>query len=387
MNVCKAGGIFFFTLIGTIAASSLEDMSNTVKAIAAKKRTLLAGEVIEPVSIVMAGKKHLAVREKRSLKIFNIPTQTCIMHHNDNKKIYDHVVDIQGMHIAWLNQDSLILYNMKRQQEEWREQIKWLCRLATIAFHPYDNKKIVMMDPSMRRVTIHTKKNTVHTIALQGNIDTKVQLLNFVHHPTNTVIAYDLFTEYDYSARQYAAGQKTSISFMQQCYSDNGKMIAALTRKKLGMVSEVHFCCKTSDISYPVFTLEKMCIAMLFHPHNKYLFFLSDKGDVDCLNLSHRQWVSVASEQQSSNISSSENMQKRLAFSPRGTQLYIALNNKCVQIPVPLGVLYDPQELQKTFLCWLYLQNYGKTEKTYALLPQELLWLIIKKLLRLYRTT
>lgn len=170
---------------------------------------------------------------------------------------------------------------------------------------------------------------------------------SFAHHPSKEQIIFGVASNTCYCGNYQSENYVPfALSFSDnffaagQLYNSDGSYVVIVGRNP--WETSIQFA--AIDPSAPSFMfvneyidieLQKICVAMAFHPNNKLFFLLDENNIIDCFDFATKKCIHSMRCKGQKKIPVNENgLEKRLALSRDGTILYAALKDKVVAIAV-----------------------------------------------------
>lgn len=283
------------------------------------------------------------IKKQKDIIQVNYTPQIC--------QFYDFAIHKSRKYVALSQKGLLTVFDALSGKKEWHYECDW----PQIAFCPVDDPKVAFHDTFKNKLIIYSNQNE------QEIFDFSVEMLNccpFVHHPVKKEIilnVVDGYSIYDYDkcteTRLNRDVFNSTFTIMGMCCNGDGSCIAMMANDtSQNIVALVG----SDDLQY-LYPNEIIYKTMLFHPNNKILFLLSSSRDRieswDCKNKKCNHVISFKNDGlllQPSNV-----FRKALAISDDGRELFIAMINKCIKIPVTLEMLYGTKGTTR-LLCSLW---------------------------------
>ena len=163
-----------------------------------------------------------------------------------------------------------------------------------------------------------------------------------------------------------------------QLYSVDGSCVAVIANDFLQ--AHITFVCGKDKKFCELSTL---CVAMAFHPNNKLFFLLDEHNTIHCFDYKTKECIHTIHCKDQEKIPVRQ-LEKRLAISKSGKNMYAALFNKVVKIPLCFKIFFGENEKAELFAMSGLLQLY-EYEKDGMILPYDVIQVIMHTAFKLYR--
>jgi WD40 repeat protein len=341
----------------------------------------VSGEFIfikNPRQVVYLTNDTAVLNHEEGCDIVNLATKTRIREIGETH--FQHLaVHPNKKKLALSLQDTVTIYDMETGISEWTKTLA--APIMSSTFSPTDDTLIIKYNHNSFNDTRHDYKSNT-TIPLPKN-DYEATFPIFTFHPTQRLLCaactyVDVFI-YDQNNLEIK-DHFTTKTFNRFCeYNPNGALIAAGSRDKIIILDPL----SGNQRQLPI--QQNYIYHLQFHPNSSILATLSHQDttlrywDVNTAQLVDA--IPLASSQKITNLLDFT-FYSNLSFSPDGQKIIIALQDKCLILPVPFGVIYQPGTKEKaTLVCWL-LKNYKPDS---CAIPQDLVQLLIYNLLETFK--
>ncbi len=347
---------------------------------------------------VIAGTNGATIFDKKALQS---------THFQQDNTIDDLAVNCSKTKIATSSNGVLTVYHAKTGEKEWHHDTNTRQHTPITFNSQHDSELIALiypdqlqfftnqyncethailktMSPLRTKIACHPKKQDItYLIKEPGLFDPEVNTI-YVYHKKR--IACE---KWDCNAENCAisGGNKRNLAYESYHYNTIGYCAVKLNYNGCAFITDAtHSVWYAADLpSSPIFH-----IASAFHPYKPIVALLTDKYLLEFYTLTkdcpfkNRTIIPLTECDVTLDTIDNQNLHligKRIAFSPSGKHVVIALANKCIVIPVPFDVLYiSATKKQLIHLFWVLKNNRFMTDP----LPIDIVRLIFKVQLKVH---
>lgn len=354
--------------------------------------------ITAPRGVVFCGNKRVAIIEPETFTVFNTQEQENIIKKNqtqtfDGGAMFDLATSKDGK-VALFSDCRLTVYDGSTGKQEWQKYVPYGYP-HPIAFNFQDSSQVLLYIKNHDLLHIYSnnanKTHRTKTPPLGANC-------SFAHHPKTTKIIYGVsklgaccFTDYEkfinsIDSREALVCPNSYI--VGQEYSCDGSYFSvvarAATHTRIIFVPESNGQTGWIEVQKPI-------VAIAFHPNNKIVIFLDENNNVKCWDFFVKQYAHLTCFSDEEPIPLQDRLEKRLTISPNGKHLCVAFKNKCSIMRLPFDVVYGLVIKEQLFSVVSLLKSYDikscdeSAENNIISLPQDVIFLIAKKLSKLFR--
>jgi WD40 repeat protein len=313
--------------------------------------------VNNPVSVAYLDDHRLVIAGDRCVLINFINDEVRKL---NNEKIFHLALNKNRTRFALLNEKQLVVYsafNLKKIKST-----KEVSPLSSIIFSP--NRNIIFAYFPGKLTLFNYVTKLLQNCGIQSFIQNTTTQISC--HPTKNILLYSR-TENILSSMHFTLDHKCTIEDIYNAkedvllggmYSPDGNFI---------FINNFHNGCYIYDpltkFSYKLFkSIRDNPIAVDFHPYRPILAMLIDNSDIQYWNYKIKDLIGRVQTIKNTSRITYSNTIGRVAFSPNGNKLAIALNDKCIILNVPQNNFF--------IVYWLF-KYYG--------IPRELISFMIQK--------
>lgn len=268
---------------------------------------------------------------------------------------------------------TVIVYNTKTGNKEWQRNTNYL--YLPIAFNLHDDNELISHIPHKKKIITITTTSCREHRAPQGTSGpiTPNPLYNEIIYPSKN--SFIIFSRYEKAVnarvnRGNFLGAECSLDskFIAANYKNDGCYLfnGCYTNQK-DLCSPLATLCSNTK---PQWT-QAHYIAMAFHPNNT-IALLAHNNILEFWHCDTCMLVKTINLNNFDTLQVNGIMQKRLDISPDGTSILVALQNKCLILPMPFETFYQPGTAEKLFTRYCLLRNYTGHE-----LPKDIVRIIL----------
>jgi hypothetical protein len=382
-------------------AQSLSGMQRPVPCTTMTNVVTIVPGLTAPRSVGCVGKNGIAVLEENSFVVWDTKEQKHIIQQKGAMHDFAISPHKQEPEIVLCNGGILRVYNSCTGKQERLPDLYANLFLAntkniSVAFNNTGN--IICYGKEDKRCLIYSDSipNIIQlTDMLFGDTNNV-----FDHHPLKQEILYggsdDGYFCYWYTENIHTKSPKLRLnndfsvredcSVIGQLYNNDGSRVVTIEHG-VGETT-MSFFAHDDGLAYiyldKAICLQKLYIAIAFHPNNKWFFALDDHNTIDCFDYAtqesiiHVHAIHCAGEK---NIPV-RGLEKRLALSERGTEMFAALESKVLKYRLPFALFCRAAERKHLFAILEALHCYDDDG---FVLPGDVVYTIMKKTLKLYR--
>jgi len=361
-------------LIFVIVVQSLQGMEESIPCSPIVNLRGIVPGVVAPIGIGCT-ENGIVISDKDAFNVWDMQKQKKFIGLTGG--VHDFAVNRAGTKVAWSGGCCLAVYDAYSGEKEWH----LIVQNSPIAFNHKDEVVVYQKTNNQWPLIICSKSShrpiEWPDVSLQAND-------SFAHHPLKEQIVFGVASDTcycgNYEQRNYTP---FTLSFpdnffaVGQLYNNDGSCVAIIGRSS--WETSIQFAAidpKAPSYMFPGqstdIDLQKICVAMAFHPNNKLFFLLDENNIIDCFHFETKKCIhSMCCKGQAKIPVNGNGLEKRLAFSRDAETLYVALKDKVVAIAV------DDRKQQFFMLCALMLYEHNND-----LLPPDVVRIIMYNALK-----
>lgn len=341
--------------------------------------------ITSPTNVAFLDNDTIVIAGKNGFALYKPNNEIFIVH--SGIAVQDLAINKAKTQIAVSDQQNITIYNKDGS-------LKWKRGYGTGAI-PHFRRSIVFNSQndnqilSQSRYGIHfdTIANS-HTFKyFDGEYLQHIPFTKITCHPHTKKIIYNntehqlyVIENSDYCKKQAVIINNNFITLGTQynpsgslCITNNGGqgcfLYDAITGTKKGSI------CSNTKIQNgqpPYYS------SMVFHPNCITLALLARNNTIEYWHCGTMTLTHIEDLSNMDTLTMNTGLIQRLACSPNGKKILVALSDKCFILPIPFKVRFLPEIQKKIFSLYCLLKNYDDLE-----LPMDIIDIIIKKQLRL----
>ncbi len=306
----------------------------------------------------------------------------------------NYAINNQGTKMAFIEGQSLTVYDIENKKKYWDKEIQVYSLQLPMTFNPENDAEVVFYDNKQNSLNIHSQQNS--DVMSLPVVSDSTDLCIF--HPTKTEFIFNLNDVYYYHGnyqnksleKHDAMNFSKKASIYYQCYSDDGSIVAGMignfpARKIFLMPLDHRNWYKESTLQR---NRPSTYYAMSLSHDNRVMFILGDKGFGYQFEGCHFYSYDIPTGALLCQYKLDDNQgpynkypTRRIAISPDGKMLGIALDKKCLLLPITPEIVWGKKmaELLQKMIVLRCFQFQHSDEY-----PSEIINLIIAQLLDVY---
>jgi WD40 repeat protein len=365
------------------------------------KQAIIVSPIANPTSVIFLPNNSLAIAGQVGLIAYDLQSQKISIDHNLN--IIDIAANPQRTYLATSTYFGIKAYDIIQQKRIFNHDIfceagqKIFIAISSgnklIAYTPYKYiaPSILFYDFNEN----HNKPTTIHfgcPLPDPNSFSERKKSIiihstqNYVLFPRNSY-AYDKMNIEEASISLaltlFQLEQKDHIIGIE--YNNDGTLIAINERNKGCLLFENEQSTKTYLYHSNAAKADKRAAlypAMAFGPNN-ILALLSWENTIQFWDCNTKQLLFTALLDDAEIIGPQQSLNKRLSFSLDGTQLAIALKNKCFVFFMPPAMHASKIRTTLLYSLWVLSQLSDNSNKRIPYIPYDIIGLILKNIILL----
>lgn len=335
----------------------------------------------KPTSVAFMQNNTIIITELNSFSVHNYTTKKTFSKEIETGIIHDIATNNKKNKFALSTTGALIVYNSKTKHPEWKSNIDNISttKPISIAFNSQDDDEIISLVPAFNILQL---SNGLKNKFIDTNITNETTNISLCCNPKKPIVAHpsseQKLTIINYETLTHTKSPKY-YSIVGASYSPDGQRLAIMNRDDLGSSLFIEINDFTEDNTYK-HDSNKLYISMAFHPNNQALALLTHDNKIYYLNYHTGDFIKNFKAIDQDPLELHHSLEKRLSFSPDGRQLLVALKNKCLILPVPFNVRYEPEAHERLWTTFYSLKKYAD-----FYLPSDIINVITEKLIEAHK--
>lgn len=335
--------------------------------------------VTNPTSVAFMQDNIIAIAGHNSFALHNNTIKKTVFKEIAPDVIHDITVNTKKNQLALSSTNNLVIYNVEANTLKWKNTNNTI-EPVSIAFDSQDDNQIITFFPSFKVLQL---SNDPENKLIPTSIANETTNISLCCNPKQPLFSH-AFSEQKLTIINYKTlTQKKSPGYFNIIgtdYSPDGKLLAIMNRDDENLVSSLFL--ETDDFAEEntyKYDSNKLYISMTFHPNNQALALLTDDNKIHYLNYHTDTLIKDFEATNEEPLKLNHSLEKRLSFSPDGKQLLVALKKKCLMLPIPFDIRYEPGTQKKLLAIFCLLKKYTDID-----LPSDIINVITEKLLELH---